>query len=88
MAHNAKDDFVGCITHTKPLFRVSDRVNTNKAVQPQKMAEDRNFKVRSRGIVLYKPCHEKSVFFAYAKAKTQITFAVTAKLISAFVFAP
>ena len=26
-------------------------------------------------------------FFAYAKTKTQISFAVTAKLISAFVFA-
>ena len=33
------------------------------------------------------PRHEKTVFFAYAKTKTQISFAVTAKLISAFVFA-
>ena len=30
---------------------------------------------------------EKTKFFAYAKTKTQISFAVTAKLISAFVFA-
>ena len=29
----------------------------------------------------------KAAFFAYAKTKTQISFAVTAKLISAFVFA-
>ena len=29
----------------------------------------------------------KLFFFAYAKTKTQISFAVTAKLISAFVFA-
>ena len=29
----------------------------------------------------------KPIFFAYAKTKTQISFAVTAKLISAFVFA-
>ena len=29
----------------------------------------------------------KPFFFAYAKTKTQISFAVTAKLISAFVFA-
>ena len=36
--------------------------------------------VRPRG-VMRKP------FFAYAKTKTQISFAVTAKLISAFVFA-
>ena len=40
----------------------------------------------------YEPRCEKTVFFAYAKTKTQISFAVTAnavtaKLISAFVFA-
>ena len=34
----------------------------------------------------YEPRNEKTVF-AYAKTKTQISFAVTAKLISAFVFA-
>ena len=33
------------------------------------------------------PHHEKTNVFAYAKTKTQISFAVTAKLISAFVFA-
>ena len=32
-------------------------------------------------------CHEKMRIFAYAKTKTQISFAVTAKLISAFVSA-
>ena len=31
--------------------------------------------------------HEKTGFFSYAKTKPQISFAVTAKLISAFVFA-
>ena len=36
---------------------------------------------------LYEPRHEKNRIFAYAKTKTQISFAVTAKLISAFVFA-
>ena len=37
---------------------------------------------------LYEPLYEKTVFFfAYAKTKTQISFAVTAKLISAFVSA-
>ena len=36
--------------------------------------------------MIYEPRHEKAVF-AYAKTKTQISFAVTAKLISAFVFA-
>ena len=36
---------------------------------------------------LNEPRREKTGFFAYAKIKTQISFAVTAKLISAFVFA-
>ena len=36
---------------------------------------------------LFEPRREKIGFFAYAKTKTQISFAVTAKLISAFVFA-
>ena len=35
----------------------------------------------------FEPRREKTGFFAYAKTKTQISFAVTAKLISAFVFA-
>ena len=35
----------------------------------------------------YEPRREKTGFFAYAKTKTQISFAVTAKLISVFVFA-
>ena len=33
-----------------------------------------------------KPLHEKTNAFAYVKTKAQISFAVTAKLISAFVF--
>ena len=37
--------------------------------------------------VLYEPRCEKTGFFAYAKTKTLISFAVTAKLIKAFVFA-
>ena len=36
---------------------------------------------------LYEPHHEKTDFLHYAKTKTQISFAVTAKLISDFVFA-
>ena len=35
----------------------------------------------------FEPRHEKSKHFAYVKTKTQISFAVTAKLISAFIFA-
>ena len=35
----------------------------------------------------YEPGREKIGFFAYTKTKAQISFAVTAKLISAFVFA-
>ena len=38
-------------------------------------------------ILQYEPRHEKTGFCAYAKTKTQISFAVTTKLISAFVFA-
>ena len=38
-------------------------------------------------IVLNEPRFEKKRLFAFVKTKTQISFAVTAKLISAFVFA-
>ena len=38
-------------------------------------------------VTIYEPRHEKNNKSAYAKTKTQISFAVTAKLISAFVFA-
>ena len=37
--------------------------------------------------VLYEPYREKTGFLAYAKTKAQISCAVTAQLISAFVFA-
>ena len=35
----------------------------------------------------FEPLREKNQQFAYAKTKMQISFAITAKLISAFVFA-
>ena len=38
-------------------------------------------------LFLFEPRCEKACFLAYAKTKTQISFAVTAKLIGAFVFA-
>ena len=38
-------------------------------------------------ISLSEPCHEKIMVFAWAKTKAQISFTVTVKLISAFVFA-
>ena len=45
-------------------------------------------KIVSGGVVqINEPRHEKNQQSAYAKTKTQISFAVTAKLISAFVFA-
>ena len=37
--------------------------------------------------VTYEPCHEKTSLPTQVKTKTQISFAVTAKLISTFVFA-
>ena len=36
---------------------------------------------------IYEPRHEKTGFFAYEETKTQISFAVAVRLISAFVFA-
>ena len=36
---------------------------------------------------VFEPCHERNLHFAYAKTKTQISCAVAAQLISAFVFA-
>ena len=38
-------------------------------------------------IAINEPCHEKNLHYAYAKTKAQISFPVTAKLISALVFA-
>ena len=50
-----------------------------------------NFYINYPFIILFtyrnEPRYEKTSFFAYAKTKTQISFAVTAMLISAFVFA-
>ena len=37
--------------------------------------------------ITYEPRHEKNQHFTHSKTKTQISFAVTTKLISAFVFA-
>ena len=47
----------------------------------------RNRHDKLRNLWSNEPRHEKTGCFAYAKTKTQISFAVTAKLISAFVFA-
>ena len=44
------------------------------------------FDSRSRKVKSIEPLHEKNQHFAFAKTKAQITFAVIAKLISAFVF--
>ena len=41
----------------------------------------------TRGLTKRNEPRREKTFFAYAKTKTQISFAVTAKLISAFVFA-
>ena len=43
--------------------------------------------MEAREIVVYKLGCDQKQLFAYAKTKTQISFAVTAKLISTFVFA-
>ena len=41
--------------------------------------------IRLPELVLFEPCHE-NLLFAYAKTKAQISCAVTAQLINAFVF--
>ena len=46
-----------------------------------------NSMVSEKITVSYEPLREKTGFLQYVKTKTQISFAVTAKLISAFVFA-
>ena len=43
--------------------------------------------IHNKLLLLYGPRYEKTGFFAYAKIKTQISCAVIAQLISAFVFA-
>ena len=50
----------------------------------QSIATATNWKI---SLPVNEPRREKTVFFAYAKKKTQISFAVTAKLVNAFVFA-
>ena len=46
-----------------------------------------NYRSYLDDLTTFEPRHEKTwVFFAYAKTKAQISFAVTAKLIRAFVF--
>ena len=58
------------------------RSDTNQAVQPQKMARGLEFRIEKEEELYYLLSH-----FAYAKTKTLISFAVTAKLICVFVFA-
>ena len=54
-----------------------NRSDTNQAVQSQKMARSLNFGVKER----------RNCIIRVAKTKALISFAVTAKLICAFVFA-
>ena len=62
----------------KRVAHESRDVSTRKTNNPCK-----SWNVKLREV---EPRHEKPQRFAYAKTKTQISFAVTAKLISAFVF--
>ena len=62
----------------KPVFGVSYRSATNRAVHPQKMARGLKFRVHE----------EEGLNTIYlAKTKALISFVVTAKLICVFVFA-
>ena len=63
----------------KPTIWVYDQVDTNWAVQSQKIARSLKFRMKEEE-GLYYPCREN-------KGAGQISFAVTAKLVCAFVFA-
>ena len=79
------------------------RSDTNRAVQPQKMTRGLNCRIRQVKRLYYLCSETKgsdlclwfhiwassweNLLFAYAKTKTQISFAVFVKLISAFVSA-
>ena len=62
----------------KPTIWVQTRSDTNQAVQSQKQARSLKFWIKEEE-EFYCPCSEKT--------KALISFAVTAKLIRAFVFA-
>ena len=61
----------------KQTMWVPPRSNTNRAVQLQKRANNLNFRIKKK----------RSCTIRVAKTKALISFAVTAKLICAFVFA-
>ena len=61
--------------------------NSNEYSEHYFYREKHAEKFPSSGIIKYEPHHEKTVFLHMQKTKTQISFAVTAKLISVFVFA-
>ena len=65
----------------KPVFGVSGRTDTNKALQTLKLIEACNFCLGSRGIVLFK----SSVYLQ--KTKVLITYTDSLQLICVFVFA-
>ena len=60
-----------------PVFGVPTRSDTNRAVQPQKMARDLKFRIKK----------VEGSYYLLAKTNALISFAVTAKLICVFVFA-
>ena len=61
----------------KPTIWVPTRYYTNRAVQSQKMVRSLKFRIYE----------EERLYYLVAKTKALISFAVTAKLICAFVFA-
>ena len=61
----------------KPTFWFQTWFDTNRAAQPQKMARDLKFGFRKK----------RDCTIRVGKTKALISFAVTAKLICAFVFA-
>ena len=62
----------------KPVYQFPTSSVTNLAVQPQKMTRDLKFLIKEGAVLCY---------LYVAKTKALISFAVTAQLICAFVFA-
>ena len=61
----------------KPMFWFPTRLDTNQAVQLQKMARGLKFRIKK----------VEGLYYVCSETKALISFAVTAKLICVFVFA-
>ena len=73
----------------RPAVGIRNLINETKKA---KLSPEDRTSINVAGLItpfmmINEPRHEENRLFAYAKTKTHISFAVTAKLISAFVYA-